>query len=80
MKKYIDRLNELRDEYGTADKPFAIWGGGASAFSKEGLEELESIGITGVGIGFRDVYNGAPDVPFDEKVQQLQWYASEFIN
>ncbi len=79
MKAYIDRLNELREEYGTADKPFDIWGAGAAAFNKEGLEELASIGVTGVAIGFRDVYNGQPDAPFDEKVQQLQWYAGEFI-
>lgn len=79
MQAYITRLNELRDEYGTADKPFAIWGAGAAAFTKEGLQELESIGVTGVAIGFRDVYKGQPDAPYDEKIQQLQWYSSEFI-
>lgn len=80
MQGYITRLTELREEYGTADKPFDIWGAGAASFSKEGLEELESIGVTGVAIGFRDVYKGQPDAPYDEKVQQLKWYASEFIN
>lgn len=80
MQGYITRLSELREEYGTADKPFDIWGAGAASFSKEGLEELESIGVTGVAIGFRDVYKGQPDAPYDEKVQQLKWYASEFIN
>ena len=80
MKAYIKRLNELRDEYGTADKPFDIWGAGAAAFTQEGLQELADIGVTGVGIGFRDVYKGQPDAPLEEKIQQLQWYASEFIN
>ena len=80
MQGYITRLTELREEYGTADKPFDVWGAGAASFSKEGLEELESIGVTGVAIGFRDVYKGQPDAPYDEKVQQLKWYASEFIN
>ena len=80
MKAYIKRLNELRDEYDTADKPFDIWGAGAAAFTQEGLQELADIGVTGVGIGFRDVYKGQPDAPLEEKIQQLQWYASEFIN
>ena len=55
-------------------------GAGAAAFSHDGLEELADIGVTGVGIGFRDVYKGQPDAPIEEKIQQLQWYASEFIN
>ena len=80
MKSYIDKLNALRQEYGTADKPFAVWGGGASAFSKQGLEELESIGVTGVAIGFRNVYAGDPDKPLAEKIEQLQGYADAFIN
>ncbi len=79
LSEYINRLNSFRDEYGTRDKPFAIWGGGAEAFSREGLQQLEDIGITAVGVGFRDVYNGQPDEPLEKKIEQLQWYASEFI-
>jgi len=79
MKKHIDRINELRDEYGTADKPFAFWGGGAEGYSKEGLELLENIGVTGINVGFRNVYEGQQDNSLEEKLEQINWYASEFI-
>lgn len=80
LKTYIARINELRDEYGTAGKPFSIWTTGANAFTKEGIEELESIGVSEVIIGFRNVYEMEPDSPLEEKIEKLQWYASEFIN
>jgi probable F420-dependent oxidoreductase len=79
MKKHIDKINELRDEYGTADKPFAFWGGGAEGYSKEGIEEFASIGVTGLNIGFRNVYDGQPDNSLEEKIQMIDGYASECI-
>jgi len=80
LSAYIARINELRQEYGTVDKPFKIFTTGADAFSKEGIEKLENIGVTDVVIGFRNVYEMEPDKPLDEKIGMLQWYASEFIN
>ncbi len=80
LKGYIDRLTHLREEYGTINKPFAIWTTGQNAFTKEGIEELESIGVTETVIGFRDVYNMEPDKPLEEKIKMLQWYANEFIS
>ena len=77
---FINRLNELREEYGTADRPFKVYTTGQDAFSKEGIEKLESIGVTDVVIGFRNVYEMEPDKPLEEKIAMLQWYASEFIN
>lgn len=79
MKRHIDRINELRDEYGTADKPFDFWGGGAEGYTKEGIEEFASIGVTGLNVGFRNVYEGQEDSPLEEKIQQINWYASELI-
>ncbi len=80
LAAYIKRLQQLREEFGTADKPFQIFTTGQNAFSKEGIEELENIGVTSVVIGFRNVYAMEPDVSLEEKIQQLQWYAGEFIN
>jgi len=77
---YITRINALREEYGTADRPFQIFTTGQNAFTKEGLEQLESIGVTSVVIGFRNVYEMEPDKPLEEKIKLLNWYASEFIN
>lgn len=80
LEGYIKRINELRDEYGTADKPFQIWTTGKDAFTDAGIAKLESIGVTDVVIGFRNVYEMEPDKPLDEKIAMLQWYAGEFIN
>jgi probable F420-dependent oxidoreductase len=76
---YIKRINQLRDEYGTADKPFRIFTTGQDAFTREGIEALENLGVTDVIIGFRNVYEMEPDRPLDEKIAMLQWYAGEFI-
>ncbi len=80
LRSYIGKINQYRDEYGTADKPFKIFTTGQNAFTKEGIEELEEIGITDVIIAFRDVYNMEPDKELPEKIQMLQWYAGEFIS
>jgi len=80
LGNYIRRLNELRDEYGTADRPFKVFTTGQNAFTKEGIEQLEAIGVTDVVIAFRNVYEMEPDKPLDEKIAMLQWYANEFIN
>ncbi len=80
LGNYINRINALREEYGTADKPFKIFTTGQNAFTKEGIEELESIGVTDVVIGFRNVYELEADKSLEEKIAMLKWYAGEFIN
>jgi alkanesulfonate monooxygenase SsuD/methylene tetrahydromethanopterin reductase-like flavin-dependent oxidoreductase (luciferase family) len=79
LQVYINKINGFREELGTADKPYKIFTTGQNAFTRDGIAELESIGVTDVVIGFRDVYNMEPDVDLDTKIQQLNWYAGEFI-
>lgn len=79
LRTYINKINGFRDELGATDKPWKIFTTGKNAFTKDGIAELESIGVTDVVIGFRDVYNMEPDVDLDTKIQQLNWYAGEFI-
>jgi len=79
LRGYIAKLNQYREELGTADKPFRIFTTGQNAFTKEGIEELESIGITDVIIAFRNVYAMEPDHDLDTKIQMLNWYAGEFF-
>jgi probable F420-dependent oxidoreductase len=79
LATYIARISELREEYGTTDKPFKIFTTGADAFSGEGIQRLEAIGVTDVVIGFRNVYEMEPDKPLEEKISNLSWYANEFI-
>jgi probable F420-dependent oxidoreductase len=79
LEAFIRRIRELREEYGTADRPFRIFTTGQNAFTREGIEALEAIGVTDVIIGFRNVYEMEPDRPLPEKIAMLQWYAGEFI-
>ena len=79
LKAYIDRINQLREEYGTADRPFRIFTTGQDAFTMEGISKLEEIGVTDVIIGFRNVYEMEPDKSLGEKIAMLNWYAGEFI-
>ena len=79
LEAYIERINQLREEYGTADKSFRVFTTGQDAFTVPGIEKLESIGVTDVVIGFRNVYEMEPDKPLDEKIGMLNWYAGEFI-
>jgi probable F420-dependent oxidoreductase len=80
LEAYIGRINQLREEYDTGDKPFRVFTTGQDAFTPQGIEKLESIGVTDVVIGFRNVYEMEPDKPLDEKIGMLNWYAGEFIN
>jgi len=79
LRAYIGKINAFREEFGTADKPFRVYTTGQNAFTKEGIEELEEIGITDVIIAFRNVYEMEPDADLETKIQQLNWYAGEFI-
>ncbi len=79
LQAYVDRISGLREEYGTADRPFRIFTTGQDAFTDEGISKLEKIGITDVIIGFRNVYEMDPDKPLDEKIAMLNWYADTFI-
>ena len=80
LESYIKRLGQLREEYGTSDRPFRIFTTGQNAFTREGIAELEAIGVTDVIIAFRNVYEMEPDKPLEEKIGMLKWYAGEFIN
>ncbi|PLW67615.1 TIGR03619 family F420-dependent LLM class oxidoreductase [Pseudohalioglobus lutimaris] len=79
LQAYIGRINQLREEYGTIDRPFRIFTTGQDAFTEAGIEKLESIGVTDVVIGFRNVYEMEADKSLDEKIGMLDWYAGEFI-
>ncbi|MEP5568819.1 MAG: TIGR03619 family F420-dependent LLM class oxidoreductase [Halioglobus sp.] len=79
LQGYISRIAQLREEYGTQDKPYKIFTTGQNAFTQKGIEELEQIGVTDVVIGFRNVYEMEEDKSLDEKIGMVQWYANSFI-
>ena len=76
---YLARISQLRQEAGVGDKPYRVFTTGASAFSREGIDQLEELGVTDVIIGFRNVYEMEEDKPLNEKIDMLNWYAGEFI-
>ncbi|NRB40498.1 MAG: LLM class flavin-dependent oxidoreductase, partial [Pseudomonadales bacterium] len=81
LKKHITRINELRDEYGTADNPFEIHAITADAFSVEGVQALEDVGVTECIVGFRDAYSGEQDSSsVKEKQGMMKWYTDNIIN
>jgi len=79
LRTYLGKINQDREELGTADRPYRVFTTGQNAFTREGIEELESIGVTDVIIAFRNVYAMEPDVDLDTKIGQLNWYAGEFF-
>ena len=80
LEAYIGRITQLRDQFGTTDKPFRIYTTGQNAFTPDGIKKLESIGVSDVIIGFRNVYAMEADKPLEEKIGMLNWYAGEFIH
>jgi len=73
---YLNRLGELRREYGRGNEPFEVHVISRDAYSLDGLRRLEDKGVTDVIVGFRDVYSQGPDrETLDEKRDALRRYA-----
>ena len=74
-------IEERRAEHGRSDLPFEVHAISLDAYSLEGLEQLETAGVTDVIVGFRDAYQPGPDTQtLDEKISMMEWYASEIIS
>jgi probable F420-dependent oxidoreductase len=72
----LKRLGELREEYGTSDKPFSIFVISMDAFSVDGIKRLENEGVTDVIVGFRWPYEVGPDIEaLSDKIDKLRWFA-----
>ncbi len=79
LKETIERLHELRLEYGRADEPFEIQAVCIDRFGVDGYRELAEIGVTDVitmpwvlaGHGF--------DAPIETKTASLRDFAAQFI-
>lgn len=79
LKPMIERLTELRKEYQRDHLPFEIHAITPDAYSAQGVEQLEALGVTECIIGFRNVYTGEPDTSIQEKLDQMGWYANEVM-
>ncbi len=76
----LEQLARLREEEGTADRPFEVHVISADAFTVDGVHRLEEQGVTDVIVGFRWPYVGGPDTePLQAKVDNLAKFADDVI-
>ena len=79
LDEFLRKLHGFRAEYGREKEPFEIHNMGASAYSPDGIKQLEDRGVHEVIVAFRDVYKKQPDPSLDEKLATMRWYADNVI-
>lgn len=78
LGRLIDRVQELRREYGRDREGFEIHVISMDGFTIDGVKRLEEQGVTDVIVGFRDAYS--PDtMSIDEKVAAIEGFANAVI-
>ena len=60
-KKIVNRLDELRKEFGRSDKDFYQVTMGPDCYEPDGVKRLSELGIDECVIAFRDIYTGSED-------------------
>jgi len=79
-EKLESRLRQLRDEEGTADRPFEVHVISLDAFTVDGVRRLEEQGVTDVIVGFRWPYVVGPDTEvLQSKLDNLRRFADDVI-
>jgi probable F420-dependent oxidoreductase len=77
----LARLTELRQEAGTADRPFEVHVISMDAYSPDGIRRLEDQGVTEVIVGFRWPYHVGPDTEeLQPKLDKLRRYADDVMS
>ena len=79
LKPMIERINELRREYGREREPFEFHVISFDAYTTDGVHKLEDMGITDCIVGFRNPYLGPDTVPLEMKIDALKRFADEVI-
>lgn len=76
----LAELRRLREEVGTADRPFEVHVISLDAFTPDGIHRLEEQGVTDVIVGFRWPYEVGPDAePLQTKLDNLHRFAETVI-
>ncbi|MCX6512710.1 MAG: TIGR03619 family F420-dependent LLM class oxidoreductase [Actinobacteria bacterium] len=80
LPRLIERLGQLREEYGTADRPFEVHVISLDAYSLDGLKRLEDAGVTDAIVGFRWAYDLGPDPEsLQSKIDNLNRFSETVI-
>lgn len=75
----LERLRELRVEYGRQNDPFEIHVISLDAFTIDGVRRLEDKGVSDVIIGFRNAYE-RDTVPLKQKLEQIRFFSDNVIS
>ncbi len=76
----LERLAQMREEEGTADREFEVHVISLEAYSIDGIRRLEEQGVTDVIVGFRWPYAEGPDTePLQTKLDNLRRFADDII-
>jgi hypothetical protein len=78
LQGMLDRLTELRREYGREKEPFEIHVISMDAFTLDGIKRLEDMGVTDAIVGFRNAYE-ADVTTLDHKIGSLKSFADKVI-
>ena len=78
LDQYLTRLDQLRTEYGRADRPFETHVISFDGFTVDGVRRLAERGVTDVIVGFRNVYE-RDTMPLAKKIDALRLYAEHVI-
>jgi probable F420-dependent oxidoreductase len=76
----LEKLAQIREEEGSADRPFEVHVISTEAFSVDGIRRLEDQGVTDVIVGFRWPYAVGPDTEtLQTKLDNLNRFADQVI-
>jgi alkanesulfonate monooxygenase SsuD/methylene tetrahydromethanopterin reductase-like flavin-dependent oxidoreductase (luciferase family) len=76
----LEQLDHLRQEEGTADRPFEVHVISLDAYTADGIQRLEEQGVTDVIVGFRWPYAVGPDTELlQTKLDSLRRFADDVI-
>ena len=77
----LERLGQLREEEGTADRHFEVHVISTDAYTVDGIRRLEDEGVTDVIVGFRWPYDVGPDTEgLQQKIDNLSSFAGSVID
>jgi probable F420-dependent oxidoreductase len=77
----LQRLNDLRREYGREREPFEVHVISMDAFTLDGIKQLEDLGVTDVIVGFRNPYVEPVDSQtLQQKLDMMRWYSENVLS
>ena len=78
LARLLDRLAELRVEYGRDREPFEVHVISMDGYTVDGVRRLEDLGVTDAIVGFRNAYE-KDTMTVEQKVEALERFADQVI-